>query len=699
MASASARSICLFVSVIFAVGVGVGSAAQGKTSGTPRVPKLCMPVSYRERSSNVLIKTRIGMLADRYREVSEALSGWNQTGVPLIGRANGRWEPVPCGDDTGLFYMVPLLARSTGWSADRSLDLFLFGIIAVSSAIGLVGLWLTTSAIWGKMLAVVPIGAGAYLACKLGDVYVVQSSVVLMLIPWLVYALDAGVKRPIRFFIVFASGLALGLAQWIRTQSASPVLVFFAVLLCLSSVRRSLRIQLLAALLAGMSLPLLYAPLPPRERDRFLALHQPGYQGSLNHHLFWHTAYVGLSYLKNPYVPVWRDFVATDYVQTVDPDAIYGGKRYESILRSRVMEIARRDPRFILYTVAAKLGVLAGLLLISTNLGLAASIKCPKPQGIEWAFWISVLFAALPGIIAIPAPQYVLGMISLALCYWYYSLSFYMERCWHTGRRTVPGAHAPRPHALQLDALLLSYPRSRPELPPRQQASYVEHYQSNRAAKQGLSRIVGTLESWMHRVVSEGVLGGNLLEIGAGNLNHIPYLPSGCVCDAVEPFNDLWRGSQYRSRIRNIYSDLQEVSLTSRYDYILSVAVLEHLTDLPWILARSGLLLSEGGTFRAAFPSEGGLMWGLAWRLTTGIEYRLRRGLDYGALMRHEHLNTAREILMLLGYFYQHVEISRFPLPHDHLSFYTVAIARQPRLARCLAFQASRSERGTLAHE
>jgi hypothetical protein len=685
MASASARSICLFVFVAFAVGGGgARRATRSGNDGTSPVPKLCMPVSYRERSSNVLIKTRIAMLGDRYREVSEALSGWEQTGIPLIGRANGRWEPVPCGDDTGLFYMVPLLARSTGWSADRSLDVFLFGIIAVSSAVGLVGLWLTAPGLWQKMLAVVPMGAGAYLACKLGDVYTVQASVVLMLIPWLVYALNAGVERRIRFFIVFASGLVLGLAQWIRTQSASPVLVFFAVLLCLGSLRRSLRILLLAALLAGMSLPLLYAQLPLYKRDRFLALHQPGYRGSLNHHLFWHTAYVGLSYLNNPYVPAWRDSVAAEYAQHVDPDAVYGGEKYESILRSRVQEIARRDPRFIIYTVAAKFGVLACFLLLSMNVGLAASIKCPKPRNIEWAFWISMLFAALPGIIAIPEPQYVLGMISLALCYWYYSLNFYME-CLTTAE-TVSGTHEE-----QAEVLLSTYPRSRPVLPPAQRASYIEHYRSNREAKRGLARIVGKLESWMHRRVAEGITDGALLEIGAGNLNHVPYLPAACVCDAVEPFQELWEDSPYRSRIRNIYSVLEEVQQTASYDCIFSVAVLEHLVDFPSILARAGLLLREGGTFRAGFPSEGGLVWGLAWRLTTGVEYRLRRGLDYGAIMRHEHVNTAGEILALLGYFYENVEVSRFPLPLHHLSFYTVVIAYQPRLDRCRSFQASRS--------
>jgi hypothetical protein len=248
----------------------------------------------------------------------------------------------------------------------------------------------------------------------------------------------------------------------------------------------------------------------------------------------------------------------------------------------------------------------------------------------------------------------------------------------------------------KVEALLSTYPRSRPELPPKQQASYIEHYRSNRAGKQGLSKTVLQLESWMHRRVAEGVARGTLLEIGAGNLNHVPYLSRDCVFDAVEPFQELWEDSPYRSRMRRVYSDVQEIPHQEGYDCVFSIAVLEHLTDLPFILARTGLLLNEGGTFRAGFPSEGGLLWGLAWRFTTGIEYRLRRGLDYAAIMRHEHLNTASEILLLLHHFYKVVKVSRFPLPFDHLSFYTTAIASQPHVDRCQSLSAS--PRHLLAH-
>ena len=78
-------------------------------------------------------------------------------------------------------------------------------------------------------------------------------------------------------------------------------------------------------------------------------------------------------------------------------------------------EIAHRDHKFIFYTLAAKAGVLACMLLLCINIGLAAAISYPKGRGTELAFWLAMAVAAIPGIIAFPEPQYVLGMITLAL--------------------------------------------------------------------------------------------------------------------------------------------------------------------------------------------------------------------------------------------------------------------------------------------
>jgi hypothetical protein len=41
----------------------------------------------------------------------------------------------------------------------------------------------------------------------------------------------------------------------------------------------------------------------------------------------------------------------------------------------------------------------------------------------------------------------------------------------------------------------------------------------------------------------------------------------------------------------------------------------------------------------------------MAWRYGTGPVFRLRTGLDYAVMMRHEHVNTADEIESCMHYF------------------------------------------------
>jgi hypothetical protein len=224
-----------------------------------------------------------------------------------------------------------------------------------------------------------------------------------------------------------------------------------------------------------------------------------------------------------------------------------------------------------------------------------------------------------------------------------------------------------RPRAIA--SLLASYPRNRSPLSPAQQLHYTDHYRKNRSGSQGLSVITAALERWMHRAVADAPPGTAILELGAGNLNHVPFERGAASYDAVEPFRQLWDDSPFRSSVGAIYEDMDQIEPDRRYDRVISIAVLEHLTDLPWMVANSGLLLLPGGRFQAGIPTEGGLLWGIAWRVTTGIAYRLRRGEDYGRIMRHEHVNTAPEIQAVLEHFFQRVTRRRFPLPFFNHSF------------------------------
>ena len=241
-----------------------------------------------------------------------------------------------------------------------------------------------------------------------------------------------------------------------------------------------------------------------------------------------------------------------------------------------------------------------------------------------------------------------------------------------------------------LSALLARYPKDRPPLPPELQEIYARQYQDNRAGATPAASLSQRLEAWMHRQVAadlNGRSGAATLELGAGTLNQLAYEPASDAYDIVEPFDALFRDSPLRARVREVFADIAQVPAGRVYERITSVACLEHICDLPLVLARAARMLEPGGVLRAAIPSEGGLLWTLGWRLTTGLEFQLRYGQDYGQLMAHEHVNTAREIETLVTALFEQVEVRSLGFGRQ-LSLYRFIVARRPRLDLAAAWEA-----------
>jgi hypothetical protein len=234
------------------------------------------------------------------------------------------------------------------------------------------------------------------------------------------------------------------------------------------------------------------------------------------------------------------------------------------------------------------------------------------------------------------------------------------------------------------------FPKIRPCLPREIAEIYSAHYKSNREGRTAASSFVQRMESWLHRQVANDVTDPQAsamvtLELGAGTLNQLQYEPIVHAYDIIEPFTELYKNSPLLARVRNIYSDISDVPTSNRYNRITSVATLEHVCNLPEVIARSGLLLAENGVLRASVPSEGTLLWTLAWRLTTGLEFKVRYGFDYGLLMKHEHVNTAEEIEHVLAYFFREAKCKLLGLSKA-ISLYRYYECRDPRIGRCREF-------------
>jgi hypothetical protein len=226
-----------------------------------------------------------------------------------------------------------------------------------------------------------------------------------------------------------------------------------------------------------------------------------------------------------------------------------------------------------------------------------------------------------------------------------------------------------------------NYPKIRPALPPDFEKIYNSHYKSNREGKTTGASLAQKMESWMHKKVAKDVINHvnkSTLEIGAGTLNQLQYEKSNPY-DIIEPFVELYANSPQKKHLRNIYADIDEIDFTVKYDRITSIATFEHILDLPKVVAKSALLLRENGCLRVAIPNEGTILWKLGWKFTTGIEFKLKYGLDYGILMKHEHVNTADEIEKILYYFFKKCFRSCFGLGKK-IAFYRFYECFEPNI-------------------
>jgi len=233
------------------------------------------------------------------------------------------------------------------------------------------------------------------------------------------------------------------------------------------------------------------------------------------------------------------------------------------------------------------------------------------------------------------------------------------------------------------------FPKTRPKLSKDLEQIYYTHHKSNRQGDTTASSISQRMESWLHKQVARDLLVDHddraTLEIGAGTLNQLKYEPASGSYDIVEPCQQLYLGSPSLQRIRNIYSDMSEIPADRKYQRITSVATFEHICNLPEVIALCGLHLTPDGIVRISIPSEGTLLWKLGWKLTTGIEFRLKYGLNYSELMKYEHVNTAAEIEELLRYFFKIVDCRVFGLTTS-ISFYQFYACRIPIIERCNLF-------------
>ena len=375
------------------------------------------------------VPTRFSFMPVRFVLTQQAVAGYEHTGISLVGFNGTKFVPAGVTDDIGLYYVIPKAKTYLHLSTEQSLDLMVLCLIFVPTLSGIIGLYLLIRSKLYRLVAIVALCCVAIISARFGDIYVIQSGIAVGLVPWILYFARRGALDISFYVVLFIVGLTSVAANTLRLHAGTPVLVFTVIVL-LFQVKTSVlsRLSLIVTLAIGGLVPQLYFQKVLQNRDRFLLAADGNYIPVVARHPFWHNIYAGLGFLNNDYGLMLRDEVAIEKVRTMDPHAQYPSLAYERVVRKAVFDMIKTHPGFVLFSFAAKFGVLLVILIICSNHGLIAAARCPKPWPIECAFWSALSIASLNGVLVAPNPAYLLGFVALCVLYGIVSLEWKKDR-------------------------------------------------------------------------------------------------------------------------------------------------------------------------------------------------------------------------------------------------------------------------------
>lgn len=374
------------------------------------------------------------MIIMEWREamLRSTMAGYEVSGVPMVSViVSGRgavFEPAGPGDDPGLYYFLPQVARGLGLGVHTALDVFYFSLLAVAALSAFVALCGCFRRWEARLLAAAGIVGVVRHIVYFADIYLIAPILALGLLPWGVFFVASGRWRiP---FLVFGSsaGLLIGYGNLTRGHAGTGTLIFLIVL-ALGARRRSWfeRSAFLGLLLAGLAASQAHFAALFQERDRFLA--SPASRPlALPPHLtvktvpgadrpVWHCIYIGFGFMHNSYGIRYEDSCGEQKVLQCRPGTTYFSKEYEQTLKEEVFRLWQKDPTFVNSTLAAKCGVLVYYLLRAGGLGLLAAVFVPAVLTIDLGFLLAAAFYALPGLLVMPFEWYVLGLLATAAVY------------------------------------------------------------------------------------------------------------------------------------------------------------------------------------------------------------------------------------------------------------------------------------------
>ncbi len=364
----------------------------------------------------------------RWSCLEGTLAAWQKTGLAfLLDYKNGIF-PLEngCADEFGLYYFVPLLAKTFRISLESALWWWDCGLISSGVMVAISGFWLLTQTKLEKVIACIGTVAVGIVSWIIGDVYIAPF-LALSLLPWLFVCLQRGWHK--RFLVYcLVSGFMAAFSNSIRMYSGFALLlgVITALILFFKTIKK---IWLPAGCLAmGFLAYSVWFSSLIMVRNTYLDEQKISRGIYEQQHLFWHSTYLGFGFLTNPYDMYYGDSCAVEHAQKIDPAIVCPSTKYNELLRKMTFQFCYDHPHFVMRTLFAKAGVLLYYLLICANIGLLLAFFYRKPWYVDIVYATVLVFSALPSLLTIPIAPYLTGFFTVATFYGIHSIFWAVEK-------------------------------------------------------------------------------------------------------------------------------------------------------------------------------------------------------------------------------------------------------------------------------
>ncbi len=374
------------------------------------------------------------LMSWRLGNLQATIDGFAASGVPLVTRVGSAFGKADLSDDPGLYLFAGPLGAWFGLDAARAATLFFLLILSLSCLVGSAGVWKAFLTPAGRAVGTLALIALTLVAWRIGDVYMVSAATLMAPIPWLLHVRRTARPRAVLAFAA-ATGLFAGASNLVRSHSGTALaVVALAAFALAASIPARLRATAAAVLLAGMLIAPAGLTLVHRHREAFLSTVATIPPAAASGHPLWHSIYIGLGYVPNGHGITYRDEVAFAFVKERDPGALSGSEESESILRREVFRLAAADPAFVARNVGAKLLAIACYLLAFANIGLVSLILARPPWRELVPLLLGLAFTALPGVLVVPMPGYLLGFIAMSTLTGIYGIDAWFSKRAGRGR-------------------------------------------------------------------------------------------------------------------------------------------------------------------------------------------------------------------------------------------------------------------------